>query len=128
MTSPPPFTEQITFLSVEDLARSEAFFGQTLGLTLVVDQGDCRIFRIAGDAFLGICSRPGRTTTEGVIVTLVTDDVDVWHDRLMAAGVTCDRSPADHPKYGIYQAFYRDPDDHVIEIQRFADATWSSPT
>ena len=127
MSIPGPFTEQITFLSVDDLEQSARFYGETLGLTLVVDQGDCRIFRIAADAYLGVCSRPGRTATEGLIVTLVTADVDGWHVRLVAAGVECDRPPAHHPRYDIYQAFYRDPDGHIIEIQRFADANWAEP-
>ncbi len=127
MESPLPFTEQITFLSVEDLARSAVFYGETLDLTLVVDQGDCRIYRITAEAFLGVCSRPGRTQTEGVIVTLVTDDVDGWHNKLVAAGVACVKPPADHPKYAIYQAFYHDPDGHLIEIQRFEDANWAEP-
>ena len=121
------FSHQITFLSVEDLERAAEFYGNVLGLTLVTDQGDCRIYRISGDAYLGICVRPGRTATEGVIVTLVTEDVDGVHTRLEAAGVTCDSPPAYHPKYSIYQAFYRDPDGHVIEIQRFDDPAWNQP-
>lgn len=127
MESPLPFTEQITFLSVEDLARSAAFYGDVLALALVVDQGDCRIFRVTDAAYLGVCTRPGRTKTEGVIVTLVTDDVDGWHNNLVAAGVECVRPPANHPKYDIYQAFYHDPDGHLIEIQRFADPDWAAP-
>jgi len=121
------FTEQITFLSVADLARAADFYENTLGLALVTDQGDCRIYGVGGGAFLGICARPGRTGSAGVIVTLVTDDVDGWHIRLEAAGVECERAPAYHPKYAIYQAFYRDPDGHLIEIQRFDDDDWKVP-
>lgn len=128
MDIPAPFSEQITFLSVEDLGRAGTFYGEVLALDVVVDQGDCLIFRLSGDAFLGVCARPGRTRTEGVIVTLVTDDVDGWHSRLVAAHVVCDSPPAHHPNYDIYQAFYRDPDGHVIEIQRFADPDWAAPT
>ena len=120
-----PFTEQITFLSTEDLERATVFYGDTLGLALVLDQGDCRIFHVGGAAYVGVCARPGRTRSEGVIVTLVTEDVDGWHARLTAAGVVCDAAPSLHPKYEIYQAFYRDPDGHVIEIQRFADPNWA---
>ena len=127
MKPPPAFSEQITFLSVEDLARSTAFYGDTLELSLVVDQGDCRIYRVTDDAYLGVCARPGRTETEGVIVTLVTADVDGWHSKLVVAGVECVKPPSNHPKYDIYQAFYHDPDGHLIEIQRFADPDWVTP-
>ena len=121
------FTEQITFLSVEDLSRSASFYEDVLGLVLVTDQSDCRIYRIGGDAYLGLCARPGRTATEGVIVTLVTEDVDGWHIRLSEQEVFCEKPPSYHPKYAIYQAFYRDPDGHLIEIQRFDDSAWSEP-
>lgn len=118
------FTEQITFLYVSDLGRSSAFYGETLGLELVTDQGDCLIYRVVGDAYLGVCLRPGRDK-DGVIVTLVTEEVDVWHESLTAAGVECVSPPNHHGKYDIYQAFYRDPDGYLIEIQRFGDPAWS---
>lgn len=123
-----PFTEQITFLAVEDLERAARFYGGILGLTLVTDQGDCLIYEVARNAFVGVCARPGRASPTGVIVTLVTKDVDGWHSRLIEAGVRCDIAPRSHPDYAIYQAFYRDPDGHVIEIQRFDDPSWSTPT
>lgn len=122
------FTEQITFLSVDDLERSARFYENVLGLVLVEDQGDCRIYRITDSAFVAICLRPGRTATEGMIVTFVTEDVDGWHERLTEYGVACERPPAPHPQYPIYQAFYRDPDGHLIEVQRFDDPDWSKPS
>jgi len=121
------FDDQIVFLPVTDLARSAGFYGTTLELQLVVDQGDCLIYRVAERAFLGVCLRPDRVASSGVIVTLVSQDVDAWHDRIIAAGGVCESPPAAHPRYGIYQAFYRDPDGHLLEIQRFDDAGWSNP-
>ena len=121
------FTEQITFLSVTDLERSAGFYEKVLGLVLVTDQGDCRIYRVGGDAYLGLCERTGAAAAAGVIVTLVTDDVDGWHIRLTEQEVFCEKAPSYHPKYSIYQAFYRDPDGHLIEIQRFDDSAWSEP-
>jgi catechol 2,3-dioxygenase-like lactoylglutathione lyase family enzyme len=121
------FDDQITFLPVADLDRSAVFYGETLGLELAVDQGDCLIYRVAARAFLGVCLRPERAKPSGVIVTLVTADVDDWHERIITAGGICESPPAAHPDYGIYQAFYRDPDGHLLEIQRFDDPAWSAP-
>jgi hypothetical protein len=78
------FTQQVTFLYVRDLAASERFYGDTLGLELVLNQGLARIYRIGqGNAFLGIClsstvqqAPPPDRAPLGVIVTFVTDDVD----------------------------------------------------
>ncbi len=120
------FDHHITFLPVADLERATEFYGGALGLPLLVDQGDCRIFEVAAGSAIGICRRRGRGDMTGLMVTLVTDDVDGWHRRLVAAGVPCDRSPARNEQYSIYQALYRDPDGHVIEIQRFEDPAWTT--
>lgn len=121
----PPIGEFITFLSVEDLERSDRFYSGTLGLPLVLDQGSCRIFRVAGGAYLGVCERPGEAAPQGTILTLVSDEVDRWHDRLAALGVAVEQAPRVSDRYGIYHAFYRDPDGHLVEIQRFLDPGWA---
>jgi catechol 2,3-dioxygenase-like lactoylglutathione lyase family enzyme len=71
------FDQFVTFLYTRDLERSAAFYGELLGLPLVLDQGGCRIFRVARDAFIGICrcSEARPCSPGGVIVTLVSDDV-----------------------------------------------------
>lgn len=119
---------QITFIYVADLERSTTFYRDRLGLELVLDQGGCRIFAVAGAAYLGICRRSDRPPAPGgTIVTLVVDDVDGWHERLSAAGVTFDHPPRRNDAYGIYHTFARDPDGYLVEIQRFDDADWAAP-
>ena len=124
---PPRFQQQVTFLPVEDLARSVAFYAGVLGLEQVLDQGDCRVFGVAADAFVGVCERPGSGPSNGVMVTLVTDQVEVWHAHLMEHGVECDKAPAINEKYRLHHAFYRDPDGHIIEVQQFLDPQWPAP-
>ena len=111
---------QITFLFVADLGRSAEFYGDALGLRLARDQGACLIYETAPNAYLGVCDhRPSQP--EGTIVTLVTDDVDGWAARLRAAGVEVD-GPKANERFAIYHCFVRDPDGHLVEIQRFDDA------
>jgi catechol 2,3-dioxygenase-like lactoylglutathione lyase family enzyme len=118
------FDQQVTFLSVSDLERSTVFYTETLRLSPVLAQEDCRIFAVSNTAFVGVCLRPEAVDPTGVIVTLVTDDVDRWHDRLVAAGVACEKAPTLNERYNIYQALYRDPDGYLIEIQRFLEPEW----
>jgi len=120
-------TEHISFLFVADLGRSEAFYSGLLGFELVVDQGDCRVYRITDTAFLGLCQRPDQVSPDGHIVTLLTNDVDGVHSRLVDAEVAVEQTPSHSDHYAIYQAFYRDPDGHLVEIQRFDDPSWSRP-
>ena len=115
----------ITFLPVSDLDRSRAFYESILGLQLVVDQGACHIFRASRTGFVGTCLNERAGAADGVIVTFVIDDVDDWCSRIVGAGHALDREPAHNDRFGIYHAFLRDPDGHLIEIQRFDDPEWS---
>jgi catechol 2,3-dioxygenase-like lactoylglutathione lyase family enzyme len=111
------FDAQITFVYVGDLARSAAFYGDVLGLELVRDQGACLIYRVTTDAYLGLCDhRPAEPG--GVIITLVTNDVDAWAERLKAAGHTVE-GPSANAHFALYHCFAHDPDGHLVEIQRF---------
>ena len=118
------FEEQIVFVYVVDLARAARFYGELLGLKLVLDQGGCLIYQVAGSAYLGICDRQERAGIEGSLVTLVTEDVDGWHERMVAAGAEIIRPPQHSEEYGIYNFFARDPDGNRLEVQRFDDESW----
>lgn len=116
----------ITFLRVADIERSHAFYADGLGLTLVLDQGGCRIYRLTDTAYLGVCERTD-SGSSNVIVTIVSQDVAGWHQRLASVGADVDGPPRDNPDYRIYHFFATDPDGHLIEVQRFWDGDWSTP-
>ena len=63
-------------------------------------------------------------TPAGVILTLVTEDVDGWCDRLREHGVEFEKEPAYNAEYKIYHCFLRDPNGYLVEIQRFEDPRW----
>lgn len=113
-------SQQITFLDTRDLARTADFYERILGLRLARDQGTCRIYHVSGEAYLGFCQRPDAPTEpRGLVVTLVTEQVDEWCAHLRRKGVEFVKEPAENPPYRIYNAFVRDPNGYVIEIQRF---------
>lgn len=113
-------TQQITFLDTRDLPRTADFYERILGLRLARDQGTCRIYHVSGNAYLGFCQRADAPTPpEGITLTLVTDRVDEWCAELARAGVELVKAPADNPPYRIYNAFVRDPNGYLLEIQRF---------
>ena len=124
---PGPFAQHVVFLDTRDLARTADFYERLLGLRLARDQGRCRVYHVAGGAYLGFCERGGgpaplggaQAETGGVVLTLVTDDVDAWCAHLRAAGVPIVKEPADNPPYRIYNGFVRDPNGYLVEIQRF---------
>ena len=114
----------IVFLATRDLQMTAAFYEKTLGLTLALDQGKCRIYQVAEEAFLGFCAKDEVTARDGLIVTLVTRDVDEWYEKLRNLGVQFEKEPAYNPEYKIYHCILRDPNGYLVEIQRFEDPRW----
>ena len=119
------FDSQITFIYTKNLEASSAFYGELLELPLVLDQGGCRIYRVADGGFIGVCGRGEALVPQGLILTLVTEDVDGWFHRLTTAGVEVEKKPAFNPDYNIYHCFLKDPAGYRIEIQRFEDSAWN---
>ena len=124
----PTIDQQVTFLYTRDLATTAQFYEQTMGLPLALDQGTCRIYRVGADSYLGFCQRkdaPARP--DGIILTIVTQEVDRWRHYLQAQGIEFEKPPTFNPGYNIYHCFLRDPNGYLIEIQQFLDPAWPSP-
>jgi catechol 2,3-dioxygenase-like lactoylglutathione lyase family enzyme len=120
----PPIDQHITFVYTRDGAAAWRFYGEVLGLELVLDQGACRIYRAVGAAYIGVCQCAEPKPAGGVILTIVTDAVEAWAARLRAHGVELVKGPVDNPAYRIHHLFAKDPDGHLIEVQRFWDPDW----
>jgi catechol 2,3-dioxygenase-like lactoylglutathione lyase family enzyme len=121
-----PVDSQITFLYTKDLEKSANFYEEILGLSLVVDQGSCRIYHVAGrKAYFGICEKAtAPDNPEGIIFTFVTQDVDAWYERITSHDWKCEYSPRLNETYNIYHFFVKDPNGYLLEVQRFAEADW----
>ncbi len=116
------FEAAIAFYPAQDLAATRDFYLRDLGLELARDQGSCLIFRVATGGLFGFCHHAGPTPEHrGLILTVVTDEVDAVYQRLRRLGVETESSPRLHPDYGIYHFFARDPDGYRVEVQRFVE-------
>lgn len=116
----PRFDSQITFYYTDNLSRTAEWYEQVLGLELAIDQGVCRIYRVAGQGFLGFCERAAvGIHHDDIILTFITDEVDQWHERLRQFDAIVIGQPEVNEKFGIYHFFARDPNGYRIEIQRF---------
>ena len=121
----PLIQQQVTFLYSRDLEATARFYEEVIGLTLALDQGDCRIFKVSRDGYLGFCQRKEAPEEPlGIILTLATPEVDAWHQYLSDRGVVFKKPPTLNPKYNIYHCFLRDPNGYLIEIQQFLDPSW----
>ena len=115
------FEKSIIFLHTKNLDRTAQFYEEILELRLVRDQGVCRIYKTSANGYLGFCTHLETPHPKGFILTLVTDDVDGWYQRLVEKGVEVPTPPEHNPKYQIYHFFIKDPNDYTLEIQFFDD-------
>ena len=125
---PAPAVQQITWVYTYDLASTATFYAETLALEQVLDQGMCRVFRVGQTSFIGVCQRPDRDVEpKGVILTLLTPDVDGWYARLKAAGEDIVSEPSYSERSQAYAFFCRDPEGYRVEFQHFHDPRWVFP-
>lgn len=121
----PNIRSQITFLYYDDLDAAEQFYGEVLGLELVVDQGWAKIYAVAPGAFAGIVGgekgfhRP--RDENAVLVTLVVDDVPGWYEHLKKRGVSLLSEVKEVDEIQVRAFFLVDPGGYTIEIQQFLD-------
>jgi lactoylglutathione lyase len=122
---PMPPRASLVFLYYRDLARAQAFYADVLGLSLVVDQGFCKIFQIAPSSFVGLVDEAQglhrAAEQKPVTLSFVVDDPDAWHAHLVAGGVPIHRPLADatrHPTRGFVAI---DPEGYFLEFERFLD-------
>lgn len=120
------FDSVITFLPTRDLAQTAQFYEKVLKLELALDQTRCRIYHVAKGGFLGFCLKDEVKPQEGVMLTLVTEEVDHWQALMAEHQVPIEKGPVFNPDFQIYQMFLRDPNGYLIEIQRFEDPRWQN--
>ena len=118
---PEDFVLAITFVYVRDLAAASAFYERVLGLELAIDQGWSRIYRLGGQAHLGLVDEArgmqGWHRDKTVQICLRVGDVDAWHAWVATQGVDGLTSPRDSEELGIRAFVFEDPEGYQIEVQ-----------
>ena len=122
----PLIMQSVTWVYTKDLDGTCKFYSEALGLVQVLDQGGCRVFRMAPKSFLGVSfARPGRfVEPKGVVITFVTDDVDRWYAHLVGSHVVTEGPPTLSEGGSAYAFFVRDPNGYLLEFQRFMTPDW----
>jgi catechol 2,3-dioxygenase-like lactoylglutathione lyase family enzyme len=118
--SVPPTVERISAVTLvtRDMSRAVRFYG-ALGFTLRHggEQASFTSFH-AGSSYLNLIARPDDHQRRwwGRVIFYVSD-VDAFHARAVAAGLTPDTAPADAP-WGERFFHLTDPDGHELSFAR----------
>jgi len=112
---------QISWVYTRDLDATTDFYARILELECSRDEGGARIFSTADNAFIGVCEVFADRVVEpqGGMISIVSDDVDAWYQRLIDNGLQIDKPPQRLQQFGIYSFFVRDPNGYLIEFQQF---------
>jgi catechol 2,3-dioxygenase-like lactoylglutathione lyase family enzyme len=112
----------ISFLPTRDLDAVHEFWTR-VGAPCVLDQGGCRIYRVAAKTYYGFCTHLAvPVPADGIIACLVLDtvaEVDAAHRRFTEAGLVPDAAPREYAKFRLYHFFVPMPDGYRLEIQAF---------
>lgn len=121
----PAIRSQVTFLYYSDLAEAARFYEETLGLKATFSLEWVKIFQITETASVGLVdTRRGHFNTpetRGVMLSLVTDDVDRWYDRLKISGAKLLGPPKSNPETGIRAFLFQDPGGYTLEFFQWLD-------
>jgi len=132
-TKRPEINQSIVFTYCNDLELASKFFRDVMELDFVVDQGACHIYRLTDLSYLGVCclpDRPGAVSSfqAGVMITIVSNDVDGWYDFLTSKGVQYVKEPSHSERFSVYSSLFESPHGYRIEIQNFDDKNWHTKT
>ena len=101
-----------------DLARSTAFYRDTLGLAIYREFGEDpwtgTVFFL-GSGFLEVSGRSAQPAGPNVQLWLQVRNVDAAYDDLQQAGVTIERPPQTEP-WGLREMWIADPDGVQIAV------------
>lgn len=121
MDRPDGATLAITFLYYRDLATATRFYEDVLGLPVVIDQGVCKIHRLAGGAHVGLVDEAHGmnrwTPAKPVQLCLRVPDVDAWHRYAQAHAVANLSAVFENDRIGIRAFVFDDPEGYQIEFQ-----------
>jgi predicted enzyme related to lactoylglutathione lyase len=122
MTRPhAPHQLAITFIYVRDLPAAMAFYEDVMGLTLAIDQGWSKIYRICAGAHIGLVDEARgmnkRAATKPVQICFRVADVDAWYAFIGTKSVTDLSEMFVNDQLGIRAFVFRDPEGYQIEMQ-----------
>ena len=113
---------QITFLYYKNLAEAVRFYEDVMGFKLEIDQGWSKIYRVTGNAYIGLVDElRGKFNNEIIkssLFCLRVPDLDLWHQRIKKLGVTNLTEIKESQEYKLRVFVLYDPGGYELEIQQ----------
>ena len=124
-TAIPSLDSQVTMLYYDDFDAAIQFYATTLGLELEFDLPWIKFFKTGPSSSVGVVADSEGAwhtpqSTNAVMVSLVTREVDAWHDRVKdRSGVSFLKDIGDGG--GIRSFILEDPGGYTVEFFQWLD-------
>lgn len=100
----------------QDLAQAQGFYGDILGLDLMMDLGWIRTYGLKGTKPVQISvMSEGGSGTPVPELSIEVDDIEEAFRRMTAANVPIEYGPADEP-WGVRRFYVRDPFGKLVNV------------
>ena len=115
-----PIDSQVTFLYYQDLDAASVFYEDLLGLEKTYDAAGARIYRTSASSYVGLVEQGSgyheASDDKPVMVSLVTDALDEWYAKLVAAEAKVLSELADSSRAPVRAFLVEDPGGYTVEF------------
>lgn len=114
-------TKAFSGFSVDDIPAARAFYGDTLGLEVVEENGMLQLQIGDGHSVL-VYPKPDHTPATFTILNFPVDDIDAAADELIRRGITFEQYGQSQDEKGIHRgggpliAWFKDPAGNVLSV------------
>lgn len=103
-------------IATQDSAAAQRFYGDLLGLELLMDHGWIATYGSRETMGVAISfAAQGGSDTPMPDLSIEVDDIDAAHARMVSAGLAIEYGPADEP-WGVRRFYVRDPFGKLVNI------------
>jgi hypothetical protein len=114
------YSSAITFLYYDDFSYGIHFMEDVLQLSLVMDQGFARVYKVNEKAFLGIVQQKDKEAASGsTLFSLTTGNVESEYTRVKQLTVHNLTEIKHFESIPLRSFFFDDKEGHKFEIQQF---------
>ena len=114
-------TSCMAFYPCLDLAKTEMFYTQVVGLRTVFASDTVRIFHAKQGYFAFVAYGDGKIPRKHLCLSLNCanrESVDAEYQRICALGIQPQSAPAQHQSQPVYSFFLEDPNGYTVEFQK----------
>ncbi len=119
-----PLVSMVNFYPCINIDETSEFYTNSIGLTLVEDQGKAKIFD-TGYGYLGFCQYDDKPLSTSTCISFnmeSKENVDNYYKKFKVLNANGLVEPKKHEQFEVYSFFMLDPNGYTLEFQKIKDS------